>query len=96
MKFSSYIEYVTEPAKIAALRPDHRDYLSELFKQGKLLAAGPFSDDSGALFIYEAGNLDDVLTMIADDPFAIGGVFASVVTKPWKLVFINAESMSQS
>ena len=96
MKFASYIEYAADAAKIAALRPDHRAYLAELFKQGKLLAAGPFIDDSGALFIFDADSLDDVSNMVADDPFALGGVFASVITKPWKLVFINAETLGRS
>ncbi len=96
MKFASHIDYAADAAKIAALRPEHRAYLSELFKQGKLLAAGPFTDDSGALFVYEAASLEEALKLVADDPFAIGGVFTRVVTKPWKLVFVNAEALGQA
>ena len=96
MKFASHIEYAADAERIAALRPDHRAYLAELFEQGALVAAGPFTDDSGALFVYEADSLEEALRLVAADPFAIGGVFTRVVTKPWKPVFVNAKALEQS
>ena len=54
MKFAAIIEYIQDKAKIAEVRPAHRQYLTGLIKQGQLAATGPFTDDSGALIIYEA------------------------------------------
>jgi hypothetical protein len=39
-----------------------------------LFAAGPFTDDSGALWIYEAETLDQAENRIEDDPYHAAGV----------------------
>jgi uncharacterized protein YciI len=91
MKYVSYVTYTADAAKIAANRPRHREYLSRLQDEGKLVAAGPFTDDSGALFIYEADSAEAASGLLADDPFSINGVIESFDVKPWKLVFSNAE-----
>ena len=54
MKFAAIIEYAQDKAKIAEIPPVHRQYLSKLRENGQLVASGPFTDDSGALIIYEA------------------------------------------
>ena len=35
-----------------ALRPQHRERLAHLAAEGRLLAAGPWSDESGALLVF--------------------------------------------
>jgi uncharacterized protein YciI len=90
-KYVIYVTYTTDKAKITALRPLHREYLSELFNQGKLVTAGPFTDDSGALFVYEADSSEAATAIAAEDPFSTGGVFARFELKPWKIVFSNLE-----
>jgi uncharacterized protein YciI len=50
------------------IRPTHRRYLAQLLEQGKLVASGPFTDDSGALFCYQAENEDEVRALMAHDP----------------------------
>lgn len=55
------------------------------------MAAGPFTDDSGALFIYEADSAEAVSALIANDPFATHGVLQKVEVRPWKLVFSNLD-----
>lgn len=89
MKYVSYVTYTTDKAKIAAHRPKHRVYLSGLLSQGKLVTAGPFMDDSGALFIYEADSAEAASALVAEDPFSTNGVFEKSQLKPWKLVFSN-------
>ncbi len=69
MKYVSYATYATDKAKIAAHRPKHREYLSELLNQGKLVTAGPFMDDSGTLFIYEADSAEAASALVAADRF---------------------------
>ena len=92
MKYLAYVAYTNDAAKIAEHRPSHRQYLASLLEQGKLLAAGPFIDDSGALFIYEADSVEAAAQMLAGDPFSGSGVIVSAQLKPWKLVMSNAES----
>jgi uncharacterized protein len=91
MKFINNIKYTQDQGKIAQLRPQHREYLAGLLASGKLVAAGPLSDDSGALMIYEADTQQDAEALAAGDPFATGGVFVSYEIKPWKVVFVNGE-----
>ncbi len=56
MKFAAIIEYLQDKAKIALVRPVHRQYLADLKAKGQLAASGPFTDDSGALIVYEAAS----------------------------------------
>src|SRR6266513_2119010 len=56
MKFAAIIEYLQDKAKIAEIRPVHRQYLASLKQKGQLAISGPFTDDSGALIVYEASS----------------------------------------
>ncbi len=56
------------------------DSTAELFAEGKLAAGGPFTDGSGALFIYAADSLAAAEGIVAADPYQIGGAFASYRT----------------
>jgi uncharacterized protein YciI len=67
-------------------RPAHREYLNEMVAQGKLLMAGPFTDESGGLIIFEAADENEVGEIMANDPFTTGGVFATTEIRPWTLV----------
>jgi uncharacterized protein YciI len=91
MKYVSYAKYINDNAKIIAHRPAHRDYVRKLHSQGKLAIAGPFSDDSGGLFIYEVDSAEAGSAIVAEDPFSINGVYEKVEIKPWTLVFSNVE-----
>ena len=62
MKFAAIIEYAQDKAKIAEVRPAHRQYLAGLRERGQLAASGPFTDDSGALIIYEAATREEAET----------------------------------
>ena len=56
-------------------------------QQGKLAAAGPFTDDTGALIVYEADTLEQAESLLKADPFHAGGVFVRWTLRPWKTVF---------
>jgi uncharacterized protein len=89
MKFPAVIEYTADKAKIAEIRPLHRQYLATLQEKGQLAAAGPFTDDSGALIIYEAGTREEAEALLKADPFNQNGIFASFQLRPWKPVFFT-------
>lgn len=86
MKYAAFIRY-GNPEKIAEVRPTHRHYLSQLKEAGKLWASGPFTDDSGALIIYEAESEEEAWRLIEQDPFHEAGVFQEIQLKPWNQVF---------
>lgn len=86
MKYAAIIQY-GNPEQIAKVRPVHREYLTSLKEQGKLFASGPFTDDSGALIIYEADSLDEARQLIENDPFHEAGVFVSYDLREWNRVF---------
>lgn len=86
MKYAAFIRY-GNPEKIAEVRPTHRQYLSKLKETGKLWASGPFTDDSGALIIYEVDSEEEARRLIEQDPFYAAGVFQEIQLKPWNQVF---------
>jgi uncharacterized protein YciI len=91
MKFANIIAYVADEKKIQEIRPLHRDYAQKLRNEGKLVVAGPFRDGTGALMVYEAGSLQEALTLAADDPFCKEGVWTSYEIHPWEIVGVNQE-----
>jgi uncharacterized protein YciI len=91
MKFAAVIEYSQDKAKVAQLRPVHRQYLTRLREEGRLAAAGPFTDDSGALIVYEAASREEAEALLKADPFAQNGIFLSYVLRPWNPVLVNRE-----
>jgi uncharacterized protein YciI len=58
----------TDDARLP-LRPQHRERLAQLAADGQLLAAGPWTDDSGALLVFAVPSRDVVDAILADDPY---------------------------
>ena len=91
MKFAAIIEYSQDKAKIAEVRPVHRQYLATLKAKGQLAASGPFTDDYGALIIYEAATKEEAEAFLKGDPFNSAGIFVKYVIRPWNPVIANRE-----
>ena len=89
MKFAAFFKYAPVPDTITRVRPTHREYIAELKKNNKIAVAGPFTDDSGGLLVYEAETPEEVDAIIRADPFYKEGVFASWTLHPWKVVAFN-------
>jgi uncharacterized protein YciI len=86
MKFAAVFRYANKD-KIPEIRPMHREYLGKLHEEGKIWASGPFTDDSGALIVYEVASEEEAKQLIEGDPFHDAGIFASYAMKPWNRVF---------
>jgi uncharacterized protein YciI len=91
MKYAAIIEYSQDKAKVAEVRPVHRQYLTSLRERGQLAAAGPFTDDSGALIIYEAASREEAESFLQADPFNKNGIFLKYQLRPWNSVMANRE-----
>jgi len=80
----------------AAARPDHIARLKALAEEGRVLVAGPHpaidADDpgeagfTGSLVVVDFPSLEEAQSWADADPYVSGGVYESVVVKPFKLV----------
>ena len=77
MKFAVRIDYAPERERLLSGAPAHRVYFRGLLADGRLLAAGPFTDDAGALWISQADTPEQAEQMVRNDPYAASGVFAN-------------------
>jgi uncharacterized protein YciI len=91
MKYAAIIEYSRDKDRIESVRPVHRQYLMTLRDRGQLAISGPFTDDSGALIVYEAASAEEAEKLLQADPFHANGIFLSYVMRPWKPVIANRE-----
>lgn len=89
MRYAVITKYTSDASTIAKARPAHREYLMGLAEQRRLVISGPFGDDSGGLFVYEADSAAQVENWIQQDPFARNGVFVSWEVRPWNVIFLN-------
>ncbi len=88
MKIAHWVRYVGEVETVLRLRPSHRAYMAEILAQGRLFAAGPFEDGTGALFIYEVDDLAAAEAIVAADPYSTGGAVKDHELKPWRVVSV--------
>jgi uncharacterized protein YciI len=91
MKFAAVIDYKADNPRVAEVRPAHRQYLTELKTQGKLVISGPFPELGGALIVYEADSKAEAEALLKADPFTTGGVFLSWAIHQWNPIFINRD-----
>jgi len=89
MKFAAIIEYTQDKEKVTHGRPSHRQYLTKLKDLGQMVLCGPFTDDSGALIVYEAETPEAAEALITGDPFHAHGVFLNWKLRPWNIVMAN-------
>ncbi|MEV4060231.1 YciI family protein [Nonomuraea dietziae] len=61
------LAFTATPERLAA-RPAHRSFLARLHEEGRLLAAGPWADDSGALLVF-TGERAEVERVLEADPY---------------------------
>ena len=73
------------------VRPNHRAFLQTQLDAGSLVSSGPFTDDSGALLVYEAESPEALQAILDQDPFwKTDGVLATVSIKEWNILFQRA------
>jgi uncharacterized protein len=77
------------------VRAEHLAFLGSLGSAMKF--AGPFTDDAGSpvgsLVVIEAEDRSAAETIAAQDPYAMAGLFQSVVIRPWRWALKNPEAV---
>jgi uncharacterized protein len=96
MKFINLCRYIGDSERVAELRPAHRQYMAQLDSENKLWAAGPFSDGTGALFIYEAEDLHAAEEILHADPYFTGGALEKFELTAWNPALYNADVQGAS
>ncbi|NUR97082.1 MAG: hypothetical protein HOV67_17715 [Kribbellaceae bacterium] len=78
---------VSETDRRLEVRPAHRDYLATLREAGKLIAAGPFTDGTGALLVYDAADEAELRDILAKDPYTPANVYELATLAEWQSLF---------
>ncbi len=76
------------------VRERHRHYLADLRDEGKVVAAGPWDHDHGALIVYQADDADEAKAMMANDPYVSEGVLAAAELHEWQPVIGGVETLA--
>lgn len=88
--FAILYEYVDDAEKVAAFRPEHREFLGRLADEGTLIGSGPFTDAAGGALIIirlpEPATAEDAGTLFDQDPFKIHGLITSRTIRTWNPV----------
>lgn len=89
-------DYPDSLEKRGAAREAHLARITKLADEGRVLAAGPLpavdAEDPGAagftgsLLVVKFASLEDAQAWAEQDPYVAGGVYKSVVVKPFKHV----------
>jgi len=92
--FVNYAKYGVDKSKLATVRPAHWEYDRMLESPGKLALAGPFANDEGGLFVYNAAGIEEALSYLNRDPFAVGGIYASSELLEWLIEGVNPDLLA--
>ena len=68
-------------------RPAHLQRLEAWAQQGKVILAGPLTDQTGSLIVVEAESLEEAQAFAKGDPYTIHGIFKDVTIHPFLQVF---------
>jgi uncharacterized protein YciI len=92
--FANYVTYGADKSTLAAVRPAHWDYDRTLKSTGRLALAGPFANDEGGLFVYNAVGREEAMSYLKQDPFAVEGVFAHYELLEWLIEGVNPDLLA--
>jgi uncharacterized protein len=74
------------PERLAA-RPAHRERLQAHRDAGRLVMAGPFADDSGALLVFDVEHAAALSAILDDDPYYRTVGVTVVRQREWTPIF---------
>ena len=89
--FANYAKYGADKSRLATVRAAHWDYDRTLKSAGKLALAGPFANDNGGLFVYNAEGKEEAMSYLKRDPFTVEGVFADYELLEWLIEGVNPD-----
>jgi uncharacterized protein YciI len=85
--FAVTYTFSAEPDEVNQIRPTHRVWLSSQLEEGALLASGPMVDRPAALLIFKAESIEQLNSLLDQDPYEIAGVIGERTIEEWNPVF---------
>ncbi|NBR64781.1 MAG: hypothetical protein EBS85_02315 [Micrococcales bacterium] len=79
--------YSADPIELNQVRPTHRIWLQEQFDSGRLLASGPMVDRQAGLLIWSSSSIEELNTLLDQDPFELAGMIGERTIEEWNPVF---------
>lgn len=81
--------YGGAPDAMDAARPVHKQFLKELYEQGRIKVSGPIdpADGGGALLILEGNSREEISELMDGDPFKEAGFITERVIRQWNVFF---------
>jgi len=89
MKIIAIMYYIHNKEQSELFFVAHKDYRQGFLEDGRLRAAGPFADDSGAIWTLEVETIEEAAKIVNSDPYVLAGVCTS-----WKLYPLNTVLVS--
>ncbi|GAA1488730.1 YciI family protein [Brachybacterium sacelli] len=84
--FAVQYTYTDDADRVAIYRPEHREHLDELHREGTLLLSGPLGGTPGGLLVVVAQSEEDALAKLDGDPFKREGVIIDRSAREWTVV----------
>lgn len=78
--------FATNRDERLAVRPAHREYLGKLAADGKLVAAGPWVNDTGSVLIFDVADRAELNRIRDTDPYVPAKVIAEERIREWNPV----------
>jgi uncharacterized protein YciI len=85
--FAVTYTFSAEPDEVNQIRPTHRVWLAEQLESGSLLASGPMVDRAAALLIFKSDSIEELNSLLDQDPYEIAGVIGERTIEAWNPVF---------
>lgn len=85
-KFVVELVYGQDNDRRLEARPAHREYSKQLAADGVLLVGGPYTDERGAMLVYDVADRDALQRVLDDDPYTQAGVVAETTVREWNPV----------
>ncbi len=83
--FAVQLSFSDDPARLDH-RPAHRERLAALVADGRVLAAGPWADESGALLVFLVDTRAEVDAIVAADAYYTAPGVTVTGVHEWTLV----------
>lgn len=86
--FAVTYAYSADTAALDEHRPAHREFLRGLAERGVLLVSGPYAagEPAGALLLFRGDSKDELLALLAEDPFQVRGLVEETAATEWQVV----------
>ncbi|SDN51444.1 hypothetical protein SAMN04487897_10327 [Paenibacillus sp. yr247] len=64
---------IVDTEKSSRLEPVHLAYINRLYREGKVVMAGPFADGLSGMVLYRAESEEEARRLAEHDPFVLEG-----------------------